>query len=441
MTLGSRKEFTDRSYEDEPGSLFDDPVALLREDDEGAPDSAEFESDEADAEPERDEDGLFLPDEDSAVAKGDAEASKVLVKLGERARAAIHSEEAADDSADAADLARAEHERQQVDADLCLRRDQRLRLLNGGVDDKFDAGEPEEEAADDLEMKSFLRLLRAEDENLSTDGDPTIYRAITLSPEQLTRDLREAMTSLLVHDRKFADEIARLRPKVRRDCNASPVTNNFEPRDECEWVDPESPLNWAVKKAGDEDIVIQSGDNVGADFSANDTFEEAEARMEACDRGIPFKTKAEAIHDRDVVRRCPLFLCRYHPFLDVNPETGALKLHFPFRITDPTQLPGTCILDIADASPDGITLDEIGIVTNQTRERVRQTEVRALIRVEAASRALEEGKTLAEILAGYLVLLDALQEPDRSIYEIDPSDPEARLVDQDVGLDFRPLSL
>ena len=87
---------------------------------------------------------------------------------------------------------------------------------------------------------------------------------------------------------------------------------------------------------------------------------------------------------RDAPRPCPWVACKHHLYLDINPRTGSIKLNFPDL--EPWELEHTCSLDIADAG--GLTLEEIGVVTNLTRERVRQVEVRGLLTLRARSTAL-----------------------------------------------------
>jgi hypothetical protein len=73
-------------------------------------------------------------------------------------------------------------------------------------------------------------------------------------------------------------------------------------------------------------------------------------------------------------RPCPYVSCKYSLYLDVNPETGAIKLNFPDL--EPWELEESCALDVADWG--GITLEEVGALTNLVRERIRQVEVKAL---------------------------------------------------------------
>ncbi len=88
------------------------------------------------------------------------------------------------------------------------------------------------------------------------------------------------------------------------------------------------------------------------------------------------RTRAEC---RDGARPCPWVACKHHLYLDINPRTGSIKLNFPEL--EPWDLEHTCALDVAEAG--GRTLEEIGVVTNLTRERVRQVEVRGLLALRA----------------------------------------------------------
>ena len=76
-------------------------------------------------------------------------------------------------------------------------------------------------------------------------------------------------------------------------------------------------------------------------------------------------------------RPCLFVACKYHLYLDVNPETGSIKVNFPDR--EPWELEQTCSLDIAERG--GVTLEEVGEILNLTRERVRQVEVSGLTKM------------------------------------------------------------
>lgn len=97
---------------------------------------------------------------------------------------------------------------------------------------------------------------------------------------------------------------------------------------------------------------------------------------------IPRPTTREEC--RGEARPCPWVACKHHLYLDINPRTGSIKINFPDL--EPWELAQTCALDVADGG--GLTLEEIGLITNLTRERVRQVEVRGLLTLRARSNAL-----------------------------------------------------
>lgn len=100
------------------------------------------------------------------------------------------------------------------------------------------------------------------------------------------------------------------------------------------------------------------------------------------------KTRGEC---REEARPCPFVACKFHLYLDVNPQTRSIKINFPDL--EPWELKDTCSLDVADRG--GITLEEVGIIMNLTRERVRQVEVRGLLKLKMSSPSPDEiGATL-----------------------------------------------
>lgn len=73
----------------------------------------------------------------------------------------------------------------------------------------------------------------------------------------------------------------------------------------------------------------------------------------------------------EVPRPCPYVSCRYHLYLDVNDETGALRLNFP--TLEPADLQHSCALDVADEVDlsNLPTFADVGRKINVTRERIR----------------------------------------------------------------------
>ena len=94
-------------------------------------------------------------------------------------------------------------------------------------------------------------------------------------------------------------------------------------------------------------------------------------------------TRGDCVGDE---RPCPWVACRHHLYLDVNPETGSIKVNFPDL--EPWELADTCALDVADRG--GNTLEEVGQIMNLTRERIRQVEVKSLLKVKMGSPSPEE---------------------------------------------------
>lgn len=107
------------------------------------------------------------------------------------------------------------------------------------------------------------------------------------------------------------------------------------------------------------------------------------------------KTRGECA---GVPRPCPFVGCRHHLAIDVS-EDGALTVTGGRGVrlkSDPTarevdrfvgaavrrmDAGASCVLDVADRNPDGLTLEEVGGHLAVTRERIRQIETRALLMV------------------------------------------------------------
>ena len=107
-------------------------------------------------------------------------------------------------------------------------------------------------------------------------------------------------------------------------------------------------------------------------------------------------TRAEC---KEEMRPCPWVACKHHLYLDINPETGSIKINFPDL--EPWELKHTCALDVAERG--GITLEEVGEIMNLTRERIRQVEVRGLLKLKMGSPSPDElgAELLAAKAAGH----------------------------------------
>ncbi len=92
---------------------------------------------------------------------------------------------------------------------------------------------------------------------------------------------------------------------------------------------------------------------------------------------------------RTAERPCPYVSCKYHLFLDINSETGWIKVNFPDL--EVWEMSETCALDVADRG--GITLEEVGELLNLTRERIRQVEVFGLEKLRFSYEETPETET------------------------------------------------
>ncbi len=104
---------------------------------------------------------------------------------------------------------------------------------------------------------------------------------------------------------------------------------------------------------------------------------EEESLLQDIEAGRP-RWRADCV---DSPRPCLYISCKHHLYLDVNPQTGSVKLNFPDK--EIWELAETCALDVADRG--GITLEEVGAIMNLTRERIRQVESRGLYKLRIAA--------------------------------------------------------
>ena len=100
---------------------------------------------------------------------------------------------------------------------------------------------------------------------------------------------------------------------------------------------------------------------------------------------IPYQRPSTRSECVDGPRPCLYVACKYHLYLDVNPETGSVKINFPG--IEPWEMAETCALDVAEKG--GITLEDVGEILNLTRERVRQVEMDGLTKMQQLSQDYE----------------------------------------------------
>lgn len=83
------------------------------------------------------------------------------------------------------------------------------------------------------------------------------------------------------------------------------------------------------------------------------------------------KTRGEC---KKMSRPCLFVSCKHHLYLDISEKTGTIKFYHPEKKI--WELEETCALDVADRG--GVRLDDIADILNQTKERVRQVESKAI---------------------------------------------------------------
>jgi hypothetical protein len=69
--------------------------------------------------------------------------------------------------------------------------------------------------------------------------------------------------------------------------------------------------------------------------------------------------------------------CRYHLFLDIDEETGEIRLNYPGK--EIFELENTCSLDIAEQG--GVPLPEVARILNVGQKAIRNLVVRSLAMV------------------------------------------------------------
>ena len=97
---------------------------------------------------------------------------------------------------------------------------------------------------------------------------------------------------------------------------------------------------------------------------------------------IPYERPMVREDCRNKERPCLYVSCVHHLYLDVTAK-GSIVFNYPDK--EPWELEETCSLDLAEKE-DGLTLEEIGDYLNLTRERVRQVERCALLKLKAGGK-------------------------------------------------------
>lgn len=91
-------------------------------------------------------------------------------------------------------------------------------------------------------------------------------------------------------------------------------------------------------------------------------------RSECAPRRLALVSHLEEGDERRVHAPCPWVRCRFHLHTDVAPDGSITFIG--------GDLSRTCVLDVVDANPDGLTREEIATVAGHTDERTRIVERR-----------------------------------------------------------------
>jgi hypothetical protein len=157
----------------------------------------------------------------------------------------------------------------------------------------------------------------------------------------------------------------------------SALDDSSDESDDSETVEPapEEPPRWSRTEARRQGIPAKK--TLAVRRITQLKLAAGRAELQALGADEPYerpKTRGDCAR---VTRPCPYIACKFSLFLDVS-GTGSIILNFPHL--EPSQMPAdqSCALDLADRG--AMTLEDIAVVTNLTRERIRQVELKALTR-------------------------------------------------------------
>lgn len=92
----------------------------------------------------------------------------------------------------------------------------------------------------------------------------------------------------------------------------------------------------------------------------------------------PTRPKSRSLCENGV-RPCPYVSCRYNLYLDVRSD-GVLRVNFPNL--EPDEMLASCALDMSEDGPR--TLDQVASLMGMSKERARQIEASAMLKIREA---------------------------------------------------------
>ena len=173
---------------------------------------------------------------------------------------------------------------------------------------------------------------------------------------------------------------------------------NSDENSDSETVDPvpEEPPRWSRAEARRQGIPPKK--TLAVRRITRLELAAGRAELQALGADEPYERPRTRSDCARVPRPCPYVACKYSLYLDVS-ETGSIILNFPHL--EPGEMPAeqSCALDLAERG--AMTLEDIAVVTNLTRERIRQVESKALVRrARPAAVAMGLGPDDAAALGG-----------------------------------------
>lgn len=236
---------------------------------------------------------------------------------------------------------------------------------------------PAKETAPSVAMTDVDRAGDGGEEKVPEGANEESSGAAEIQPDQTIDEAIEAK-----EDRKFWDqEIERLE-KLEQLEQQTPTSETIVPANETIHVLTESvqPNPIILMRARDRAKMTSDGRVMPTTMMSKHLMREERVNAIEYPDGIERpRRRGDCV---DGPRPCCFVSCRYHLALEIT-DVGSLKVVFPDR--DPTDIPETCSLDVADRG--GCTLDDVGRVMNRTRERIRQLESQALERLRQVPEA------------------------------------------------------
>lgn len=103
------------------------------------------------------------------------------------------------------------------------------------------------------------------------------------------------------------------------------------------------------------------------------------------------------------IRPCPWAMCRFNMFttmMTFEQRQNSAPREPPRMVMSPLDLPAnrSCVLDVVDTRLSGYTLEEVGQILGVTRERIRQVQNDALLKIKRKLGNTPEGQAVLDAI-------------------------------------------